>query len=217
MRVAACARPGGAAVPRPAAVPGLTAGDGWEPAAGRRGAGRAATAPMGVSGLLGHTMCFLRQGQQLLLLNRRRQPAMGLWTGVGGKIEPGETPLQGALREVHEETAIQVEGARFAGVVSWGHGGMYAFVVDLPPDFVYAAPRDTDEGVLAWQDLGWILDADNYGVARHVRQALPALLAGERCEEHCFTFASGAGSTDWTILEYATAPLRPEALARTRR
>ncbi len=161
--------------------------------------------------ILGHTICFIRRGEELLLLNRRRRPAMGLWTGVGGKIEPGEAPLPGVLREIREETGIAVSAARFAGIVSWnlgrGRGGMYAFVADLPADFHYPAPRMTEEGILAWHALDWLLHPDNGGIARHVQQALPALLAGGQREEHRFTFAPGAGSTDWTILEYARVPL----------
>lgn len=162
----------------------------------------------------GYTICFLRRGAELLLLNRRRRPAMGLWTGVGGKIEAGEGPMAGVLREVREETGISLPTARLAGVVSWnleeGRDGMYAYVAELPPDFPYPAPRLTEEGLLAWQRLSWVLDVDNAGVARHVRLALPALLFGDACDDHRFTFARGAQSTDWTILTYQRVPWRPD-------
>ena len=162
--------------------------------------------------VLGHTMCFLRQGDRLLLLNRLRPPAMGLWTGVGGKIEPGEGPLAGARREVREETGLLVGPAPCAGKITWGAGGMYCFVFPLPPGVASAAPRHVAEGLLDWRHLDWVLHPENAGVAPHVQRALPALLRGGPCLEHRFTFAPGAASTDWTILEYAV--LRPPAGGR---
>ena len=43
------------------------------------------------------------------VLVARRKPGRrlaGFWEWPGGKVEPGETPLQAALRELREETAI---------------------------------------------------------------------------------------------------------------
>lgn len=57
-----------------------------------------------------YTIVFFQLGQppsHLVLLHRFPHKKFGgRWTGVGGKIEPGETPLEGALREVEEETGI---------------------------------------------------------------------------------------------------------------
>jgi len=44
---------------------------------------------------------------QLLMLHRAPGRVLaGLWQGVSGKIEPGESIARAALREVHEETGI---------------------------------------------------------------------------------------------------------------
>ena len=52
-------------------------------------------------------VAFIRQGDRFFL--QRRDPAApvlpGLWEGPGGKLEPGETPLAGLLRELQEEVA----------------------------------------------------------------------------------------------------------------
>jgi hypothetical protein len=40
---------------------------------------------------LRYTLCFLTRGDQVLMLHRRRPPNQGLWNGVGGRLEPGET------------------------------------------------------------------------------------------------------------------------------
>jgi len=47
---------------------------------------------------------------QILLL--RRVSPTGFWQSVTGSLEGGETPVQAALREIHEETGIDAPPAR---------------------------------------------------------------------------------------------------------
>ncbi|RTL01042.1 MAG: NUDIX domain-containing protein [Proteobacteria bacterium] len=48
---------------------------------------------------------------QVLLLKKNRGPEhlIGKWTGLGGKVEAGETPLSAIKREVKEESGLQIE------------------------------------------------------------------------------------------------------------
>ncbi|KAA0773844.1 MULTISPECIES: NUDIX domain-containing protein [Bacillus cereus group] len=45
-----------------------------------------------------HTLCFIKRNEEILMLNREYDPVKGLWNGVGGKIEKGETPLENAIQ-----------------------------------------------------------------------------------------------------------------------
>ena len=54
------------------------------------------------------TLCFIRQGDRVLLIRKRRGLGAGKINGVGGKLEPGETELAGIQREALEELAIQL-------------------------------------------------------------------------------------------------------------
>jgi 8-oxo-dGTP pyrophosphatase MutT (NUDIX family) len=47
---------------------------------------------------------FCRHGGEVLLVRHRR---LGTWLPVGGEIEPGETPLEAARRELREETGLE--------------------------------------------------------------------------------------------------------------
>lgn len=45
-------------------------------------------------------------GDQVLLVQRRNPPDAGLWGFPGGHVEPGETALAAAARELTEETGV---------------------------------------------------------------------------------------------------------------
>lgn len=136
-----------------------------------------------------YTICFIKQGDRILLLNRNAPPNMGLWNGVGGKLDGDETPLDGVIREVREETGIQLRDPRFAGIVTWTssharYGGMYAFVAELPADYRYETPKNTSEGILEWKDLSWVLHPENKGVVENIPFYLPKMLKDDRIYEH---------------------------------
>ena len=80
---------------------------------------------------------------------------MGLWNGIGGKLEPGEDPYAGCLREVAEETGLTIAAPKLRALL--------VVTVQSPPAvwviFVFTAlvPElpvgPSEEGELAWVDL----------------------------------------------------------------
>ncbi|MBN1936032.1 MAG: NUDIX domain-containing protein [Anaerolineae bacterium] len=64
--------------------------------------------------MLEATLCFLIDNQtpvRILLGHKKVGFGRGKYGGVGGKIEPGETPAAAAAREVWEETSLRVQEA----------------------------------------------------------------------------------------------------------
>ncbi len=56
-------------------------------------------------------------GEEVLLVRRGKEPRKGQWSIPGGRQEWGETVRQAAIREVREETGIEVEIAGLIDVI----------------------------------------------------------------------------------------------------
>lgn len=144
----------------------------------------------------GFTICFIQKGDDVLLLNREKPAWMGCWNGIGGKIEPGETPHDCILREICEETGIQVDSIEFKGLVTWEDngiecGGMYTYHAKVPEDYDYRVPLKTREGILDFKNIGWVMDTQNEGVAHNLAFFLPYVLGNRLPHLHACIFEDG--------------------------
>jgi ADP-ribose pyrophosphatase YjhB (NUDIX family) len=75
----------------------------------------------------------------LLLIQRNRAPSEGLWTLPGGRMEPGETAEDCAVREVKEELGLAVFALRPLRRLTHGRFqlqvfGTQAFEGEIVPD-----------------------------------------------------------------------------------
>ncbi len=125
------------------------------------------------------------------MLYRYKPPNQGLWNGVGGHLEPGETPKDSVLREVYEETGFCLSAVRFAGLLTWEgfeipNGGLYLFTAQVGPG---EEPRICDEGLLAWKPRDWVLSASE--VVSNIHRFGPEVLGGSLPRVHHFVYDRG--------------------------
>ena len=57
---------------------------------------------------------------RLLLVQRGNEPGRGLWSVPGGRVEPGEDDAAALVREMREETGLQVAPGPLVGRVRRG-------------------------------------------------------------------------------------------------
>jgi len=83
----------------------------------------------------------------------------GLWEFPGGKIQPGETARQAAVREVLEETGLVVEPVADLGTIETEHSGrtvalhlVYCRIPDARDELPPIQPRDPAVTELRWAD-----------------------------------------------------------------
>jgi 8-oxo-dGTP diphosphatase len=71
-----------------------------------------------------------RKGRPAVLLVQKSSPRWqaGKYNGVGGKIEPGETPLDAMVREFGEETGINTNGDEWTERLTL-HGADWGVVI----------------------------------------------------------------------------------------
>jgi 8-oxo-dGTP diphosphatase len=99
-------------------------------------------------------LCFIRDGDRVLLLRRRKAPNQGLYNAPGGKIEAHEDPYEACVREVHEETGLRLGRVALRAVLTvitrttGAQWLLFVFAADRPPG--QADPIATDEGQLRW-------------------------------------------------------------------
>lgn len=143
----------------------------------------------------GFTLCFLLYGDDVLMLHRRYPPNKGLWNGVGGHIESGETPREAVIREIAEETGYRVDDPRFAGLLTWdgfeippGAIGIFTAEVDHPTF------KNNHEGELAWQPRDWACSAPE--VVDNIHVFLPRILSGEPPLHFHFSYRDGVKMRD---------------------
>lgn len=97
------------------------------------------------------TILFVVRDGQILLIRKKRGLGAGKVNGPGGRIEPSETPLEGAVREVQEELLVTPTGVRPAGSLRFQFVDGFSMSVRV---FIASGcegeAQETDEALPMW-------------------------------------------------------------------
>ena len=124
------------------------------------------------------TLMFILQNDRMLLIHKKRGFGAGYFNAPGGRLEPGETALECAVRETQEELCITPLDPVHAGTLMFQfidghsiHGEVFTATEfeGTPTETDEAIPRWFPVDALPWENM-WADDPIWY----------PKLLAGEK-------------------------------------
>ncbi len=115
--------------------------------------------------------------------HKKRGIGAGKVNAPGGRVYPGETPSQAAVREVREELGVTPTGVLKSGRVLFQVSDGTAILIHVfRATGCDGVPRETDEAVPLWASLDAIPYDRMWADDRHW---FPPMLAGECFEARC--------------------------------
>ncbi len=151
------------------------------------------------------TICFCIQDDRVLLGMKKESFGAGKWNGFGGKVEPDESPLAAAVRELYEESGLTASEQDLKQVA------LVRFYFDKEPKFechVYLThawqnePIETQEMRPQWFPLNALPFEDMWAADA---MWIPLILNGEVIEAEVNFSADGK-----TVLDFSHKPAKFE-------
>lgn len=109
------------------------------------------------------------------------------WRGVsfpGGHIEPGESFVDSAVREVKEETGLDIRSLRLCGTVHWAHRknhNRYIVFLYKTSDYSGSLVDSTDEGRVFWAKPE---ELESLDLSPNFEKYVPMFLSDEHSEAY---------------------------------
>lgn len=130
---------------------------------------------------------------QVLLVQRRNPPDAGLWGFPGGHVEPGETALAAAARELFEETGVTARPCGYIDNIdviereATGALRFHFLLAAVLCEYVSGRPVAADDALdAAWVPVAEVI-AEQRPLSAGVRQTLQKALSldnGTRLPRH---------------------------------
>jgi 8-oxo-dGTP diphosphatase len=100
------------------------------------------------------TLLFIIQGDEILLIEKKRGVGEGLYNGPGGKIEGEESPKECAVRETREEIKVRPEEVEKIGELEFIFGeDPFMFVHVFTAKEFEGEPEETEEARPEWFEV----------------------------------------------------------------
>ena len=95
-------------------------------------------------------ICMIYDDEGNVLMQNRRKK---VWPGVtfpGGHVEPGESLVLSVIREVKEETGLDIRNVKLCGVKEWFDNGVRSMVFFYKTNCFSGELQTSEEGEVFW-------------------------------------------------------------------
>lgn len=135
-------------------------------------------------------LCLVRRGNEILLQNRVKKDWQG-YTLPGGHVEPGESIVEACIREMKEETGLDVFDVRLCGIKQFPiEVGRYLVFLFKTNSFA-GELRSSEEGRMEWVSLDRLHE---YETVSDLKELLEVMLRGDLNE-----FQYIVNGDDWIV------------------
>jgi 8-oxo-dGTP diphosphatase len=129
-----------------------------------------------VESLPAATLCHIVDGDETLLIRKKRGVGSGQLVGPGGKVEAGETPRECVIREIREEVGITVEDPEKKGLFVYRSDGWDAVIHVFRATTYTGTPIETEEADPVWFPVDELPFSEMWATDR---EWLPVVLEGD--------------------------------------
>lgn len=135
-------------------------------------------------------LCLLQRGDEILMQNRVKQDWRG-YTLPGGHVEPGESIVDACVREMKEETGLDVKHVKLCGVKQFPiEEGRYLVFLFRSEDFS-GELSSSEEGKVEWVKLS---ELSRYETVSDLKQLLEVMT-----EDHYSEFQYLVRDNEWIV------------------
>ena len=102
------------------------------------------------------TLCYIEKENQYLMMHRvKKQNDLNKdkWVGIGGHFMEGETPEECLLREVKEETGLNIYAPQLCGIKDWYENQCRYVVLFYKTTCFDGELCSSEEGEVWWEEL----------------------------------------------------------------
>lgn len=97
-------------------------------------------------------MCMICDGNKTVVIERTKKDWPGI-TFPGGKVEEGESFTDAVVREVKEETGLDIRFPKLCGIKDWYENGCRFAVLFYKTDEFEGELCSSEEGKVWWEEI----------------------------------------------------------------